>query len=158
MEDREELDSQYNALKEKYSLPEFTSLCEDFDIEKAFEKDSSYILREIRRAIHEKFSAYLHLLETLTNPTAPPMFIFSIIRGLGEEEKKNIKEIYKKLSKLQLSVMKLDTIYDEAKEAEYIIESFNEWQNAKKDLMDIVEKLEKGLEQDSDMKKSAYFG
>ena len=108
MEDEDfNLIADYDKLKQKYKLPEFDKLAEDFDIEKITEKESSFLIREIRRAINEKLSAYMHLFETFLNPTATPMFVFSILRGINEDDKGKIKDIYKTLSKLQIKVMKL---------------------------------------------------
>ena len=76
--DIQEIEKEYNPLKEKYNLPEFKKLAEDFDIEKVVEKETSFLLREIRRAIAEKISAYLHLFETLVNPASPPVFVFNL--------------------------------------------------------------------------------
>jgi len=153
-----DFESEYNELKQKHSLPEFERLAEDFDIEKITEKESSFLIREIRRIINEKLSAYLHLFETLINPTAPPMFIFSTLRGINEDDKEQIKNIYKKLSKFQIKVMKLDTIYSEESEAIFIKKSFEEWQGLKKIIYNIIEKLDENIEKEDDSKKRGYFG
>jgi hypothetical protein len=158
MENKEEFKEKYILLKEKYGLPTFIQLAEDFDIEKIMEVENSFLLREIRRTIHEKLSAYLQLFETLLNPVSPPMFIFSILRGIGSEEKEKIKEIYKKLSKLQLFVMRLDTFYKEENEANYVKDSFSDWQDIKHELTGLIKKLEEGLEQNNDPKKGGYLG
>ncbi|MEK0348131.1 MAG: hypothetical protein QQN44_07365, partial [Nitrosopumilus sp.] len=81
MENEEfDFESAYNELKQKHDLPEFKRLAEDFDIEKISDKEPLFLIREIRRAINEKITAYINLFENLINPNAPPMFIFSILR------------------------------------------------------------------------------
>ena len=158
--ENEELDfeSIYNEIKEKHNLPEFIRLAEDFDIEKISEKESIFLIREIRRTINEKLSAYLHLFETLINPSASPMFIFSALRGINGDNKEKIKDIYKKLSKLQIEVMKLDTIYSEKSEAEFINKSFEDWQELKKTIFNIIEKFDENIETEDDTKNRGYFG
>jgi len=162
MEDDNEIDfdfeGAYNELRVEYGLPDFVKLGEDFDIEKIADKESEFLVREIRRTINEKLSAYLHLFETLINPSAPPMFIFSILRGMGESDKEIVRDVYKKLSKLQIEVMKLDTVYSEKDESEFVVAAFNEWQNLKGIVFKIFEGFEENLEQDNGAKKSAYFG
>ncbi|MGC9310054.1 MAG: hypothetical protein ACP5D2_05165, partial [Candidatus Nanoarchaeia archaeon] len=106
---------QYSKLKEKYSLPDFQSLAEEFDIEKIGEKESSFLIRDIRKVIGEKINAYLNLFETFLNPSQSSMFVFSLLRNIKEKETKQIKEMHKKLAKMQLELMKLDTIYSEDK-------------------------------------------
>ena len=76
-----DLKKAYLDLQQDHTLPEFTKLAEDFDIEKIQDKETSFLLREIRRAINEKITAYIHLFENLINPNAPPMFIFSILHS-----------------------------------------------------------------------------
>jgi len=158
MENKEfDFESAYNELKQKHGLPEFKILAEDFDIEKITEKESNFLIREIRRTINEKLSAYMHLFETLINPSAPPMFIFSVLRGIREEDKESIKEIYKKLSRLQIEVMKLDTIYSEREEVEFVKDTFAEWQDLKKTIYKIIENLDENVEKEDNSKKRSYF-
>ena len=152
-----DFEAAYNELKEKYGLPEFKKIAEDFDIEKIAEKESSFLIREVRRAINEKLSAYLHLFETLINPSAPPMFIFSALRGINGEDKEKIKEIYKKISKLQIDVMKLDTIYSEESEVAFVKKSFEEWQELKKTIYNIIEKFDENIGKEDNSKKRSYF-
>jgi hypothetical protein len=156
-EDDLDFEVEYNELKEKYSLPEFKKICEDFDIEKVSDKDSDFLLREIRRVMNEKISAYLHLFETLINPTSPPIFVFSILRGASNSDKESMKEIYKILAKTQLEIMKLDTVYQESTEVKFIVNTFEMWQKLKPTIMSIIENFETNFEKDDSSKKSSYF-
>lgn len=147
----------YEKLREKYNLPEFEKLSEDFDIEKNIEKESNFILREIRRTISEKISAYLQLFEILINPSAPPMFIFSILRNISKEDKIVIKEIYKTISKMQIEAMRLDVIYKEDAEEKFIKETFDTWQKLKPTIYKLVEEFETNFEEDDASNKKSYF-
>ncbi len=148
----------YDLLKEKYGLPEFDLIARDFDVEKVLEKETRFILREVRIAISEKISSYLNLFETLINPSSPPMFIFSVLRNLNSEDKEAIKKIYKRLSKFQIEAMKLDTIYEESKEVLYVKEAIKEWQNLKVEIYDLIDDLDKKSEEDNGSKNRGYFG
>ena len=158
--EKDELDFEpiYNELAQKHSLPEFTKIAEDFDIEKIQDKESLFLIREIRRAINEKITAYLHLFETLINPTSPPMFVFSILRNISSQDKETIKKIYKALSRTQIEIMKLDTIYNEKEEAKFINETFIIWQEFKPTIYKLIENLEANFETDDTAKKRSYFG
>tara|TARA_Y100000310_G_C20690305_1_gene821770 strand:- start:845 stop:1321 length:477 start_codon:yes stop_codon:yes gene_type:complete len=158
MEELKEIKQEYEKLKQKYKLPEFNQLTEDFDIEKISEKQTSFLLREIRKVISEKLSNYLHLFEAFLNPATPPVFIFTILKNSTEEEKETIKEIYKKLTKLQLITLKLDTIYREKNEAEFIIKANLEWSELKQKSYNLFEKFETKFEEDNNTKKRGYFG
>jgi hypothetical protein len=154
----EDLEKEYEEVSKGFGLPSFEKLAEDFDVEKVLEKESVFLLRDIRRIIGDKLSAYLHLFETLLNPTSPPMFIFSVLKGMKDDEKKEIREIYQKLAKLQLKTMKLDTIYDEKKEADFVKESFEEWQDMKIKINQLLETFDKEFKEDSNSNKRGYFG
>ena len=147
----------YGELAVKHGLPEFEKLAEDFDIEKITDKESSFLVREIRRVINEKILAYINLLENLINPTSPPMFVFSILRNISEKDKTLIKEIYKTLSKTQIETMKLDTIYNEEAEAKFINETFTAWQDIKQVIYKLIEGFESGLEKNEASEKQSYF-
>ncbi len=154
----EEIKAEYEVLVKKYSLPDFQKLREDFDIDKVLDKDEEFLLRSIRRTITDKFSGYLSLFETLINPSGPPVFVFTFLKGLNAEDNKNVKEVYKKLTRFQLSSMKLDTIYSEKAEAESVKSYFESWQNLKKIIYALTERFEQELEKNSEEKAKSYFG
>ena len=147
----------YNELAQKHNLPEFKKIAEDFDIEKIQDKESTFLIREVRRTINEKIAAYIHLLETLINPSSPPMFVFSILRNVSTEDKETIKKIYKALSRTQIEVMKLDTVYNEADEIKFINETFIVWQELKQTIYKLIERFESSFEEDDSTKKRSYF-
>lgn len=152
-----DLKSKYNKLKLKHNLPEFEKLAEDFDIEKITDKEPIFLIREIRRAISEKITAYLNLFEALINPSTPPMFVFSILRNASTRNKDIIKEIYKELSKIQIETMKLDTIYKEDAEIKFVNEAFSTWQKLKLKIYKLIEKLEANSAKEDISKNRSYF-
>ena len=100
----------------------------------------------------------MHLLEAFLNPATPPIFIFTILKNSNEEEKETIKEIYKKLSNLQLEVLKLDTIYREKNEADFIIKANLEWSELKQKSYKLFEQFENKFEETNNSKNKGYFG
>ena len=159
MEDKDfDFKKAYEELMQKHSLPEFKKIAEDFDIEKIQEKETTFLLREIQRTINEKIMAYIQLFETLMNPTSPPMFIFSLLRNISNQDREIIKETYKTLSKIQIEVMNLDTIYNEANEIKFINKVFNEWQKLKITIHKLIENFEANFETNDTAKERSYFG
>ncbi|MFZ5954802.1 MAG: hypothetical protein ACOYT4_00060 [Nanoarchaeota archaeon] len=154
----EKLKKDYEEIRKKYSLPEFKKLAEEFDIEKISERDSSFLLRDIRRTMGEKLSAYLHLFEIFLNPANPPMFIYSMLKNLSDSEKQKIKQLYKTISKFEIAIMKLDTIYNEKEEAEFIKNTFAEWNGFKKEIFSILNECEKKFDKESNSEAKGYFG
>jgi len=153
-----DFEKEYKDLGEKYGLPSFDSLAEDFDVEKIFEKESSFMLREIRRAMNEKLCSYSNLMENLINLNSIPMFILSSIKNLNSNDKSKIKEIYDKLSIKQIEVMKLDTIYKEEDEAKFVNDTHKLWQELKPEILKIINKLEEKSEENNNSKERGYFG
>ena len=154
----EDLKQKYKELQKKYSLPSFESLNVDFGIEKAYESETDLLLREIRRFVWDRIANYLRFIEGLLNPVNAPIFIFSAIKLLGIEEKKKLSEIYKELTKLELRVILIDLDFDEQKEAEFINNAHSLWQNIKKDLLNIIEKIHKKWDDKSEASSKCYFG
>ena len=159
MEDQDQYDieAEYNELSKKYNLPEFEILAQDFDIEKLCEKETTFLAREIRRTINEKIAAYIHLFETLTNPQSPPMFVFKILKNITTEEKEQIQKFYKSLSRTQIQIMKLDTIYSEESEIKFIKETYKIWQDMKPEINRLFESFETNFDKNDITNKTSYF-
>lgn len=153
-----DLKKEYQKPKEKYGLPDYGKMSEDFDIYKIDQKEVPYLVRTVRRSMNEKISAYLHLLELFLNPNNAPLFVLTALRNLDAKEKESIKEMYNELSKVQLEVMKLDTSYDEKKEAAFIVNTFNQWQKIKPKISKLLDKLGQGIEEEDVSQGKGYFG
>ena len=154
----EKLHSEFMKLKEKHTLPEFKLLDEDFDIDKLEEKDGEIKIKDIRRLVTEKTSAYLRFFEALINPSSSPSFVFSFLKNPTESETKEIKDCYKELSRIQIQTIKLDTIYNEKEEVKFINETVKKWQTLKQIIFTLVENFEQKFEKNSFEKEKSYFG
>ena len=159
----EETKKPYTEIKEKYEalefdLPELVKLDEDFEISKQLDEETQFILRDIRKIIAQKFSAYLQLFELLKNPSSSPVFVYSILKNISDDDKKIIKEVYKELSKYQIQSMKLDTIYTEQLEFEYVKNGYDKWQELKTQILSILNKADLDAEEDKKPIKNGYFG
>jgi type I restriction-modification system DNA methylase subunit len=157
METQLDLKKEYGLLRMKYDLPEFEAITQDFDVEKLYDKETLFLAREIRRVINEKITAYTHLFETLINPTGPPMFVFQILKNVSAQDKEKMQYLYKTLSKIQLKTMKLDTVYSEKNEIDFIGNTFEIWQDIKLKVYGLFESFEKNLENGNISKKQSYF-
>ena len=152
------LKREYETLRKKYILPDFKSLNEDFQIEKIAESETEMLIREIRKFMADKMLNYLRFLENLLNPVNSPMSIFSIVKLLNNEEKKEISEIYKKLLEKEIQIIELDLSFDEKKEAEFIKNSCEFWQTIKKDLLKVIREINKKWDDKFEANDKGYFG
>ncbi len=156
--DLENLKKDYEKIQRKHDLPSFQELNEDFQIEKVAEIKTDFLVREIRKFMADKFSNYLRFIEALLQPVNTPMFIFSIIKSIGVEEKKKLTDIYKKLVKIEVRLIELDVEFFEEKEVDFIKESYEIWQKIKKDMLEIFESIKKNWDNKSEVNGKGYFG
>ena len=154
----EKLQKDYLLLKKKYELPELDRLLEDFDIDKLTEKEPLLLAREIRKVVSEKITSYLALFEHFKNPSSCPMFIFSALKNASDELKKIVEEAYTEIAKIELISLKLDTIYNEKDEAEFIKKVYTQWQGLKKKIYFLLKELESNIDKSDTANKTSYFG
>lgn len=153
----EDLKRDYKEIQKKYNLPSFEDLNQNFQIEKISEVETDYILREIRKFIADKFSNYLRFIEAMLNPMNVPMFIFSLIKTIGPEEKDKLTKIYKKFAKIEVEIISLDLVFSEDKDAEFIKKSYEVWEEVKKELSGILKVVEGNWENKSQSNEKGYY-
>ena len=137
----EDLKKRYGEVQKKFGLPSFEELNKDFQIEKIAEGETDFLIREVRKMIGDKLSNYLRFMETLLHPVNAPVFAFSMIKSAGEDDKKVLTEIYKKLAKIELAFIEADVEFSEEREVEFIKTSYNVWKKIQKDLLEFVGKV-----------------
>ena len=153
----EKLKNEYLELHKKYRLPSFQEMNEDFYIEKIAENETEILIREVRRTVGDRLTNYMRFVENLLNPVNVPMFVFSIIKLIGQEEKNKLSEIYKKLIKNEIRFVERDLEFDELKEAEFVRDSYGLWQEIKKELANILEKVDKNWGTKIEENSRGYF-
>jgi len=154
----QELKKQYEKLKQKYNLPEFEKLNEDFEIEKLQEKESDLLLREIRRAAIDRNISYLRFIEMFQNPQQAPLFFLALVKNLDSREKQLLDDIYLELGKFEIKSIALDNNYNENKEAEFIKTFYKDWQKIKEKFGKITQALENSWDKKSDKSNKGYLG
>ena len=156
--DLSELKKQYSVYEKKYKLPSFKKLCEDFDIERVAERDTDYLLREIRKVVVDKVVSYLRFFELLINPGNAPLFFLVMVKGMNGNDKKLVENIYFKLVSFEIQVIVLDIEYSEKAEAEFLIKMFNEWQFVKDDMKSFSEIVVRNWNSKGERRDKGYFG
>ena len=156
--DLDKLKDDYAELEEKYKLPGFQQLNEDFDIEKVAEQETDCLLREIRKVVMDKVLAYFRFVEMLLNPSNAPMFFFALVKGLTSQDKRVLERMYEKLGAFEIDVIELDAKYSEKDEAEFIKEISKEWQDISKEMVKMTEVLRRNWNQKSGKSDRGYCG
>lgn len=154
----DDLKKNYLEIQVKYGLPNFDELNKDFQIEKIADSETDYLLREIRKYLVDKLTNYMNFVETILHPASGTMFIFSLIKTLGSDEKEILMEVYKKLAKNRVRVIGLDVEYLANKEADYIKDSFKLWQEMKGSLSKVLEVVEKNWDNKIELNGRKYLG
>lgn len=152
-----EIKKKYKELEKKYKLPSFSELNKEFDIEKVQERETEFLLREIRRTISEKAGAYLRFLEFFLNPVASPLFVLMALKGMNLHEKEKMEKLYQELVQIEIRSITLDINYEEQEEAKFIKDVYKKWQEIKGDLQKIFKEIE-NLHSKIEKKNKTYFG
>jgi len=152
------LKERYKGFQEKYNLPSFERLNEDFQIEKAAELETDFILREVRKYVTDKFFNYLRFIESILTPNNAPMFVFAITKTLGQKDREKLIELYKRIAKIDIDLIELDIEYSEEKEAKSIKEYYLLWQSIKKEFLEIVDVIRKNWDTKLEDNGKGYFG
>tara|TARA_Y100000034_G_C6609639_1_gene265444 strand:- start:1 stop:501 length:501 start_codon:yes stop_codon:yes gene_type:complete len=154
----EELKKEYKSLQSQFSLPSFTELNQQFDIEE-ISIETQFLLRKIRRTITEKLNGYLRFIELLLNPSSAPMFFFNLVKKIDSNDKETLSKLYETLGNLETKAIPLDIDYNEKQEAEYIINSQQTFNNEiKPQLLEISKKLMNGKSNNVKQNNGSYFG
>jgi len=154
----EKLKKQYSVFMKKYDLPSFEEMNQDFEIEKLSDKETDTFSRELRRVLVDRNVSYLRFVEMFLNPSNAPMFFLGLIQNLNGEERKILNEIYIKLGKFEIEAIKLDNIYNEQEDVDFIKRFFSEWQNIKQKFGKLMVCLEKVWEREVEKKERGYLG
>jgi 3-dehydroquinate dehydratase len=148
----------YKILQSRYSLPSFTELNKDFQIEKVTMIETELLLKEIRVCITNKFFSYLRFLESIINPANASMFVFAMAKTIEGKDKEKVITLYKQLSRLEVDFIDLDLEYSEQKEADAVKNYYQLWQEMKKELFSIVEVIKKNWDNKVEDNGKGYYG
>jgi len=152
------LKKSYKIIQEKYNLPSFEELNENFNIEKAAETETDILIREVRKYVGDKLFNYMRFIEGLLNPVNASMFTLSIVKSLDADDRNKLGDIYKEMMKKEVAFIKIDLEFNEESEANFIKDSWNFWNQIKSDLMGIVNKIDsKWDEEKIEINNKGYF-
>ncbi len=154
----QEFKEKYKVLKKEHNLPDFDELNKEFSIEKIADVETDFLMREVGRIMADKFSNYLRLVEMMLNPVNSPMFVFSMMKAIGEDEKKKLSEAYKELTKIELNMIELDVDFSIKKQADFIVNSYKSWKDIKSYFSEVILKVKSNWDSKHENNNKAYFG
>ena len=147
----------YNKLKLKYSLPEYNELNINFDIEEISD-ESELILNKIRVKIREKIEFYANLIESIVQPE-PNLTNMYQLKHIDDNTKEEAFLLFKKLSCIVRYSNLVSVHNSEEENAEFIIESYNQFTKLKPDIERHMRMLSNIWKKETNIKNDmSYFG
>ena len=147
----------YEKLRKQYDLPKFEDIDMEFELRKSDE--TTFLRKEIRRAILHKLQGTLNYLETSleVNPSSLHSFIES--EAFTKTERENATIFYRRIGYLLHKGLK-SGLGTEQDEMEFIKELWDEWPQIKEGVKSLMDKImaawKKNLPDDDE--KQIYFG
>lgn len=146
---------EYAKLQKKYSLPSFNDLNNDFEIDK-LDKDTDFLLRDIRKKMLEKIVNSIGFLEMLVNPMNAPRMYIPYIKSMTSEDKDLIDKMYGVFADISLMSLELEIEDTEKKEVELINHMVKTWNSFRSDFYSLVVKMRKPIDNGAKKEKSYY--
>jgi len=151
-----EIEKTYNKLKEKYSLPDFDELNNEFELSTI--ECEEFLLRKIRKKIADKINAMCEFLEGLLSPDTTMANLYEY-KAFDDNERKKIFELYKRLKVLEKLALELSLNRDDEKDAKFIKDVFSLWNKIKTEITTFIKKIKDFWENESTKEyKAGYFG
>jgi hypothetical protein len=155
MESKELIDA-YKNLEQKYKLPIFSRINEDFEIDK-IERLTENLPRNIRKIMMEKVINSITFLDMLLNPVNSPRMYMNYIKNMSLADKNAIEDTYSQLSILSIDSLSLEIDSNEKNELVMIKKIFEVWQNQKPIFRKIFTNM-KNPNNSPVKKEKTYFG
>src|SRR3989338_10960504 len=136
-----EIKKEYEDLREKYGLPKFSYMDDEFEISAIKIPDSGIFIKAVLRSVINKYGICMNFFEPVISPQQT-MHSMIELSGLTEEDKKNIYQLYKKMGFI-IHEMYLSEIKDEKSVSEQINLAVKSWETLKKEViknLDIINK------------------
>ena len=151
------MDELYKKLQKKYNLPNYRELNKNFELD--YIDDPFFLLRSIRKRIHEKIVFFARIFEKIMFPNQAVVIEMYEAKFFTEKEKEDLSKVYEELLSLDRKALSLNISSTDAKEADYIKDTFKIWPKLSKKTMFIIDKLDKSWKHGkSDLTKNHYFG
>ena len=149
----------YETLRKKhkqYKLPEFEELDSEFEISRI--EHEGFLLREIRKKISEKIGDIAGMLERMLQPEANLADLYES-RVFGENEKKRMFELYKRLMAAERQAAELSILNDKQLDVNFIKSFLMEWKKLKPELANYIRALKEAWEKETEEGETAgYMG
>ena len=151
------IENKYNALKNKYALPDYNVLNKNFMIED-IDAESKLILGKIRIKIHEKIEYYVKIIESILQPDTNLSSMYEA-HHINDQQKNQLYFLFKKLMNILRKSNLVSINNTDELNAEFIKNSYNEWSSLKTEVEKHIKRLSEAWKKETDIKNDySYFG
>nr|MCK4930237.1 hypothetical protein [Nanoarchaeota archaeon] len=156
MPEEKDMTKEYETLKKKYNLPELKELDKEFCIGKL--EETTFLLRGIINKMNERLEQTLKILGDIIQPENNLANMYEA-EGFSDDEKKNIFDLFKKISYYHKELLINDFTHEEDLAAELINKTFKEWKELKQEFLKILDKVKQYWKKETKSRlELGYFG
>lgn len=156
MAEEKDMAKVYVELKAKYDLPALNELDQEFCVGKLEETD--FVLRTIITKMGDRLEHVSRILGDIIQPENNLSHMYES-EAFTEDEKKNIFELFKKVSFYHTQLLINDFDYDEESAAKLINMIFKKWMDIQKEFLKILDKIREAWKNEKKSKlELGYFG
>lgn len=156
MPEEKDMTKEYETLKKKYNLPELKELDKEFCIGKL--EETTFLLRGIINKMNERLEQALKILGDIIQPENNLANMYEA-EGFSDDEKKNIFDLFKKISYYHKELLINDFTHEEDLAAELINKTFKEWKELKQEFLKILDKVKQYWKKETKSRlELGYFG
>jgi hypothetical protein len=140
----------YPPLAQKYKLPSYSELNEEFEL--LYVREICEIIRPlsfVRRRINDKIGWVCNMLQALMQPNPSSLVNMKEASFLTREEKESSQKLLKELMSLERYSLSLDIETTEQKDADFIKTCLASWKAAKPIIQGITLHLHQGWKQET---------
>lgn len=145
----------YKKLEKKHKgLPPFARLNRAFEISRI--EDTQFLLREIRRKIAERIEGSIKILEEVLQPEVN-LTRLRESEAFSEEEKKEMFTFYRRCMMLNRWGWEIEIMGEDKLDVAFIVKTYTEWDNIKKTMQKILQKMREQWKGDLDIKSETWY-
>ena len=143
VENLKTLKQDYEKIKQKYNLPEWKYMNEEFGIEDIQQLQLENMVGHVRQRVMGRIYSILNWLEGFMNPQRANMANMMILNDLTEDDKKLLNKVYANFIKITSKFTTLGTIkYNEKAEAEFMKEAIKKFEDNRNNVRKFAERIE----------------
>tara|TARA_Y100000310_G_C20698221_1_gene827240 strand:+ start:2836 stop:3333 length:498 start_codon:yes stop_codon:yes gene_type:complete len=153
-----ELKKEYEKIKEKYNLPSYDEINNEFEISAIDIEKVNSLTRAVLRVICNRMGIYLNYIEPVISPNPQGLHAFVEVENTTNDEKKDLFTFYKVLSHRYHKAYSLELVENEETIAKEIKEILKDWSKIKSEFKKLSSIITKSWERERQKEKVDTIG